>query len=76
VTLLTLPYIRITGQHSLNIPDPTDQFDINTFMINMIGAYFASGGTEVHWGLCMEDNSCTEEDDGFYVPPVPAEPGE
>ncbi|MFZ5786344.1 MAG: hypothetical protein ACOY3Y_07870, partial [Acidobacteriota bacterium] len=71
VTLLTMPYIIPSGAHSLSIPEPTRPFDIYTFMINMIGHYFATRGTEVRWSLCMEDNSCTEEEDGFFVPPVP-----
>jgi hypothetical protein len=72
VSVLAMPYLEVTGTHGIDIPDPSSQFDISTFAINQVGYYFATGGTEVRWNLCLEDNSCTVERDGFDVPPVPA----
>lgn len=67
---LALPLVSVYGVHALTPPDPTLDFDIFTFMINMIGHYFATGGTELRWDLCMEDSSCTVEEHGFLTPPV------
>jgi hypothetical protein len=67
---LALPYVSIYGVHALTPPDPSLEFDIHTFMLNMIGYYLSTGGTELRWDLCMEDSSCTVEEQGFFTPPV------
>jgi hypothetical protein len=72
VSGLVMPYLNVTGEHGFELPNPSDQFDINTYMINMVGWYFFTQGQELRYDVCMATNSCTEEDDGFYVPPVPA----
>lgn len=76
VSSLVMPYLRITGEHGFALPEPHSQFDINTFMINMVGWYFYTHGREIRYDVCMATNSCTEEEHGFYIPPVPAEPDE
>ena len=73
VSSLVMPYLRIHGEHGFALPVPHDQFDINTYMINMVGWYFYTQGREMRYDLCMATNSCTEEEHGFYVPPIPAE---
>jgi hypothetical protein len=45
-------------------------FNVYAFMANMIGRFFATRGTELRWNLCMESNSCSIDDDGFFTPPV------
>ena len=72
VSALVMPYLKIDGEHGFELPDPNAQFDINTYMINMVGWYFYTGGREIRYDVCMATNSCTEEEHGFYVPPVPA----
>ena len=67
---LALPLIEVDGFHAVRYPDPDLAFDIHTFMINMVAHYFATGGKELRWDLCMADNSCTDEEQGFFTPPV------
>ena len=43
-------------------------FDIGNFMLNMIGFYFRSGGTELSTDLCMSRNDC----EGIPQAPPPA----
>ncbi len=65
----TFAYFKVGGSHAL-IPESNAQFDVHAFISNMIGRYFATGGTELRWNLCMEDNTCTVEEEGFYTPPL------
>jgi hypothetical protein len=58
--------------HGFALPSPWKAFDVDTYMINIIGYYFSTGGTELRWDVCMATNSCTVEENGFLVPPVPA----
>jgi fermentation-respiration switch protein FrsA (DUF1100 family) len=71
VSALVMPYLDEHGKHGFTVPEPNRQFDINTFMINMVGWYFYTGGKEIRYDVCMATNSCTEQEHGFYVPPVP-----
>jgi hypothetical protein len=73
VSALVMPYMSVEGDHGFALPTPLIPFDVNTYMINMIGYYFSTGGTELRYDLCLATNSCTVEEQGFYVPPVPAE---
>jgi hypothetical protein len=57
---LVLPYISAGGDHGFYVPDPNLAFDINTFMINMIGRYFGTQGRVLDYRTCLEDNSCPE----------------
>jgi len=42
-------------------------FDLGTFMLHMIGGYFASGGREISADLCMSRDDCP----GLPTPPAP-----
>ena len=68
VAALSLPYFKVDGSHAL-IPEPGPHFDVYTFMANMIGRYFATRGQELRFDICMNDNTCTEEEHGFSTPP-------
>lgn len=51
------------GQHVLLPVDPTKVFDEGEYLLNVIGWYLASGGSEVPWEVledpfCLEDSSC------------------
>ncbi|HJL18583.1 MAG TPA: hypothetical protein RMH99_23180 [Sandaracinaceae bacterium LLY-WYZ-13_1] len=59
---MTLP----TGQHVLLPVDPTKVFDESEYLLNVIGWYLASGGTELAYQrledpFCLEDSSCARE---------------
>ncbi len=69
VAALSLPYFKVDGSHAL-IPEPGPHFDVYTFMANMIGRYFATRGTELRFDVCMTDNTCTVEENGFLTPPL------
>jgi hypothetical protein len=51
---LTLPQ----GFHGLYLQAPYKQFDIETYIMNVIGRYFMTSGTEVWDDPCLEDSSC------------------
>jgi hypothetical protein len=52
-----------TGQHVLLPVDPNKIFDESEYLLNAIGWYLASNGTELPWRVladpfCLEDSSC------------------
>jgi len=62
------PVIFPQGEHGFYIPDPELTFDINTFLVNMIGRYFQSDGTELSFAACQSDSTCG------WIPPLPEKP--
>ena len=52
------------GDHGFGLPSPTAAFDINTYMVNLLGMYFSSGGERIFYvedpdgHTCLEDSSC------------------
>lgn len=54
------------GQHVLLPVDPAKAFDEGEYLLNVIGWYLASGGTELPWVVlrdpfCLEDSSCVRD---------------
>ncbi len=68
VSSLVLPYISPGGEHGFELPDPDLAFDVNTYMVNMIGRYFGTRARVMEYALCMHDNSCS------WIPPLPFGP--
>lgn len=57
---MRIPYVKPTGDHGFETPNPSLQFDIHTYMVNLIGLYFRSQGKEIRDNVCLEDNSCKD----------------
>lgn len=53
---LRLPYLKVSGEHTFNLPTPDQPFDIHTFMLNQTGMYLATGGA------VLSDDSCLHHD--------------
>jgi len=53
LSMLSMPYLDPHGRHAVHPPDPTEAFDTDQFMLNMIGRYFESRGKEIHFELCQ-----------------------
>ena len=47
-----------TGSHGFGLPDPSLDFDINTFAIQQVARYFQTHGQVLSDDPCMEDHSC------------------
>ncbi len=60
VSAMRIPYVRETGDHGFFLPTPSNNFDIDSFMANQIGYYFATGGTVLSDDVCLEDLFMTE----------------
>ncbi len=65
LTAMVMAAIDDTGTHSFLLSQPERAFNINLFLINMIGRYFSTGGTSLNMQTCLEDGSCP-----FTPPPV------
>lgn len=66
-TGVLFPMVVPTGRHGFDPPNPGDMFDLGSLMMNMLGRYMQSGGTELPMEACMEDNTCS------WIPPIPAD---
>jgi hypothetical protein len=62
---MRIPYMKPTGQHGFDVPKPSRAFDIDTYLINLIGRYFQSNGTVILDDTCLEADSC------IHIPPPP-----
>jgi hypothetical protein len=64
VSAMAMPYVSNHGDHGFEMPTPNAAFDINTYMINLIGRYFRSRGERLQYvddpamHTCLEDSSC------------------
>jgi hypothetical protein len=58
VSGIRFAYVNPTGEHGIYLPDPTLDFDMDTYYANLIGMYFLSSGTEILDDFCLQDASC------------------
>jgi hypothetical protein len=58
-------YAIPSGQHVLLPVDPRKAFDEGEYMLNTIGWYLASGGSELPW-IVLDDPFCLEQSMCFY----------
>jgi hypothetical protein len=59
------PYMNPRGEHGFPTPDPAKPFDLASLILNVMGTYLSSGGTNVSLEPCMERSSCA------WIKPVP-----
>jgi hypothetical protein len=59
VSGVRLPYLEPTGVHGTDVPSPNRAFDLNTYVIQLIGHFFATDGGSLEHLQCLEDNSCS-----------------
>ena len=61
---MRIPYVGLQGEHGFELPQPQNAFDMDMFMANQIGYYFATGGKELRDDECLEQ--VFMEDCEFY----------
>ena len=71
VSALMLPYLSRAGQHGFRTPQPQKAFDVDTFMINVIGRYFECRGRELRFDACQAKPSSTGPGVCDWIPPPP-----
>lgn len=59
------PMVSPTGRHGFDLPDPSLPFDLGAVLMNMLGRYLQTDGTELPFEACMEKSTCP------WVPPLP-----
>jgi len=59
IAAMRIPYLRRTGKHGFDLPQPTWSFDVPTYMIHQIGHFFITKGRELKDDVCMHDASCS-----------------
>jgi hypothetical protein len=63
------PMPNPTGRHGFDLPDPKKKWDDGTYLVNLLGRYLASGGTEVSFDGCQHTSTCP-----WIAPTPPAGP--
>jgi hypothetical protein len=66
VSALLIPYLDPHGRHAVHPPEPSRRFDMDQFMLNLIGRYFESRGRELHFDACQAKMA-----DCGWIAPVP-----
>lgn len=64
VSGMRIPYMDPRGHHGFDIPHPGMDFDVDAYMIHLIGRFFQTRGTEIHDDICLEMT-------GRYAGPCP-----
>ncbi len=70
---LRLPYLRVTGEHTFNVPNPAAAFDVATYMTNHVGWYLSNSGNQLTDELCLVDSllaECSFYDYESYEAPI------
>jgi hypothetical protein len=57
ISAMRIPYTQVVGEHGFALPNPTNAFDIDAFMANQIGYYFANGSEKLSDDPCMQELS-------------------
>ena len=65
VTGVIFPMVAPTGRHGFDTPDPSLPFNLGAVMLNMLGRYLQTDGTELPMEGCLESSTCS------FVPPMP-----
>lgn len=53
-----MPMLSPEGKHGFSAPDPSQPFDLGTYLLNIVGRYMASGGREFSWDRCQATSKC------------------
>lgn len=56
---MVVPYLEPDGHHGFDVSHPSDPFDVDLYMINMIGRFFQTRGAELHFDTCMHRDGYT-----------------
>ncbi len=65
---MRMPLVKADGTHGFGTPEPDLAFDIHNYMLNTVGLYFWTKGHNLGDDPCLEDSSCTLEENGFVLP--------
>ena len=53
-----LPMLTPQGKHGFASPDPTQPFDLGTYLLNIAGRYLQSDAHDFSWDKCQEKSNC------------------
>jgi hypothetical protein len=70
ISAVVFPYLDPDGSHAISLPDPSESFDMGTYILNLVGRWFATDAIDLGYVTnpdghhCLEDSSCV-----FEAPP-------
>ncbi len=53
-----MPMLSAQGKHGFSAPDPTQAFDLGSYLLNIAGRYMKSGGKDFSWDKCQATSQC------------------
>jgi len=71
VMALLNAYIRPEGVHSFGVPDPALPWDHSTYLLTVIGRFFATQGQDVLYRSRPDAHGCAARHDCDFLPPAP-----
>ncbi|MBI5511148.1 MAG: hypothetical protein HY903_20500 [Deltaproteobacteria bacterium] len=69
-----IPALKATGQHAIDLPDPTLPFDPSMFILNQVGLFLGSDGRILSDHACLAKNDCSVCAGDPACPPMPPAP--
>ncbi len=48
-----MPFLDPHGRHAVHPPEPGRRFDMDQFMLNLLGRYFETRGKELRFEACQ-----------------------
>ncbi len=67
-------YIRPEGVHGFGLPDPGLPWDPGVYLMNLIGRFFSSGGTDLPYRSIPATHQCLARGDCDFIPRPPSMP--
>jgi hypothetical protein len=74
INAVRFPALKAQGQHAIDLPDPSQDFDASIFVLNQIGLYLSSGGTVLSDHPCLAKNDCSDCTPSIHGDACPAIP--
>jgi hypothetical protein len=53
ISALIMPFLDPRGRHAVHPPEPNRRFDMDQFMLNLMGRFFETRGKELHFERCQ-----------------------
>ena len=64
-------YMTPGGQHSFGLPDPSDPWHPEVYLLHTIGHFFATDGADLYYRSHPAEHTCAERATCSFIPPAP-----
>jgi hypothetical protein len=64
-------YLQPGGAHAFNVADPDLAWDPSRYLMNIIGRFFATGGSDLYYRSHPAAHPCAVRGDCDFIAPAP-----